>query len=56
MIIGLKCEGCKMWTRLTNENNEHRWILGEGPYYCDECLDNVTYHTTKATITTTDHN
>jgi len=37
-----------MWTRIDG------WILREDelnkPYYCDECLENVTYHTTKATI------
>ena len=59
MIIGVKCNGCRMWTRLDN-NGEYdfgRYSLlgkllrqGSEPYYCDECNDNVTYHTTRATI------
>ena len=52
MIVGIKCDGCKMWTRITNGNRQLvRYIMGDSePYYCDECIDNVTHHTTKATI------
>lgn len=47
MIFGVKCEGCKMWTRITEMDAFYKI---QGPYYCDECNANVTYHTTKATI------
>ena len=59
MILGLKCEGCRMWTRLDN-NGEYDFgrysllgrLLGNGsePYYCYECESKVEYNTTRTTI------
>lgn len=52
MITGLKCEGCRMWTRL--ELREILFMSRHGlhvPYYCLKCFENVTTHTTKARIT-----
>lgn len=54
MILGVKCEGCKMWTRIDKWRGVVAPSKFNEPYYCDECESNVTYHTTKATITTTD--
>ncbi len=56
MILGLKCEGCKMWTRLDTIGVFAMLLAAKvnklnQPYYCDECKENVTYHETKATIT-----
>jgi hypothetical protein len=63
MILGVKCEGCKMWSRLTNtlkldilretyeRDGSVSYDIINTPYYCDECMQNVTYHETKATIT-----
>jgi len=55
MILGAKCEGCGMWTRITLGNpNLIRYLVDTRPiphYYCDECEANVVHHTTKARIT-----
>lgn len=52
MRFGLKCDGCNMWTRVFDLNVAHVTRDRKKPYYCDECLANVTYHTTKARIKT----
>ena len=52
MILGVKCEGCRMWTRVTHGVLAYK-IARDGPvgnYYCDECNANVTYRETRATI------
>ena len=52
-IIGIRCEGCRMWTRITNGNMELVRYLTEKPepYYCDECQDNVTFRETFSKLT-----
>ena len=52
MKLAVKCEGCRMWSMI---NTNILWFMEDyannRPYYCDECMQNVTYHETKATIT-----
>lgn len=52
MIFGIKCEGCKMWTRIIKWQLWHHTDSNK-PYYCNECENKVTYHTSKATLTLT---
>lgn len=52
MIIGYKCDGCRMWTRVTNGNIQLALWLTESPkpYYCDECESNITWRETEVKI------
>lgn len=51
MKLGLKCDGCRMWTLI--DPYKLKWIGGwhpRDPYYCDECLANVSWRESKARI------
>jgi putative cell wall-binding protein len=40
MIVGVKCENCGIWTRITGTGRmdlAYKVISSFEPYYCDEC-------------------